>query len=238
MRNIIIAIDGYSSTGKSTLAKQLARKLGHLYIDSGAMYRAITLFALKNKLVDQNGLINIPALIEQLPNILITCEFNPFEGRTDMYLNGENVEKEIRSMEVSNYVSDIATISEVRQKLVTLQRTLGEKRGVVMDGRDIGTVVFPKAELKIFLTAAPEIRAQRRYNELLAKRETVQFEEVLKNLQQRDYIDSHRQDSPLIQAPDAVLLDNSNMSVETQLEYVYQYARPLIEGKEDGKPKI
>jgi cytidylate kinase len=225
MQQIIIAIDGHSSTGKSTLARQLANKLGYLYIDSGAMYRAVTLFALENGLVKE-GVLDARALIRSLSDLQL--HLGEEGGIPTLYMNGRNVEREIRSMEVSEQVSVVAAIPQVRQKLVTLQRLAGAGRGVVMDGRDIGTVVFPHAELKLFLTAPLEIRAQRRYKELVAKGIAIQYEEVLKNIEERDYIDSHRERSPLVQAPDAVVLDNGNLGVEEQLVWAYSLALQAI----------
>ena len=218
-KKITIAIDGFSSTGKSTLAKQIAAHLGYVYVDSGAMYRAATLYAMENGFVspthlDKEGLVN------RLPDIKLEFHFNPEAGFGEMYLNGQNVEKKIRTLEVSGLVSRIAEISEVRAKLVEQQQHMGENKGVVMDGRDIGTVVFPNAELKLFMVASAETRAQRRFDELTQKGETVTFEAVLENVQQRDHIDSNREDSPLIQAVDAIAIDNSNLSREEQFELV------------------
>lgn len=227
MKKITIAIDGYSSTGKSTLAKQLAKALNYVYVDTGAMYRAVTLFAVNNQLItadyfDENTLIN------QLDNIDLTFRFNPQLGFAEMYLNGVNVEKEIRTMKVSQFVSQIATVSAVRKKLVQQQQQFGKDKGVVMDGRDIGTVVFPDAELKLFMTASAEIRAQRRYLELQEKGQEVAYEEVLKNVQQRDQIDSSRKDSPLIQADDAIVIDNSTLSPQQQFDKTLQLAENKI----------
>jgi len=228
MGKITVAIDGYSSTGKSTLAKQLAKALGYIYVDTGAMYRAVTLFALRNGFIggDKN---NISALINLLPRIRLKFLYNKDLGFSEMYLNDENVEKEIRTLRVSKYVSQVATIEQVRFKLVDMQKKMGEKQGIVMDGRDIGTVVFPRAELKIFMTASPEVRAHRRYKELLDKGESVSFEDVLKNVQNRDYIDSHREISPLIKADDAIEFDNGDMGLEEQFERIYNYALRVIE---------
>lgn len=218
-KKITIAIDGFSSTGKSTLAKQLAKKLGYAYVDTGAMYRAIAFFSM------QKGYINTDffdkeSLINSLPNIRLQFQFNANLGFAEMYLNDENVEKQIRTIEVSNFVSKVAEIPEVRTKLVEQQQEMGKNKGVVMDGRDIGTVVFPDAELKIFMTASAQTRAQRRYDELIQKGDTVTFEEVFKNVEERDYIDTHRSNSPLIIADDAVEIDNSNLSREEQFELV------------------
>jgi cytidylate kinase len=219
MKKITIAIDGYSSTGKSTLAKQLAKHLGYVYVDTGAMYRAVTYFAM------QNGYINAESfdketLISALPAVQLAFHFNPELGFAEMYLNGTNVEHEIRTIEVSNFVSKIAEVSEVRAKLVEQQQQMGKGKGIVMDGRDIGTVVFPKAELKIFMTASPETRAQRRFDELQGKGQNVPYEDVLKNVQERDYIDTHRDDSPLVIAEDAIEIDNSYLTREEQFEAV------------------
>lgn len=229
MKKITIAIDGYSSTGKSTLSRRLAQKLEYLYIDTGAMYRAVTLFGIENNIVGNHNQ-NIPVLIKLLPYIQLEFKLNSSTGHVEMCLNNRNVEKEIRSLEVSNYVSKVAAVTQVRQKLVAMQRQLGKNKGVVMDGRDIGTVVFPDAELKFFLTASPRIRAQRRYKELLDKGDKIAYEEVLKNIRNRDYIDSHRKNAPLIKAPDAIVIDNSDMSVESQFERMYHFALRVIEG--------
>ena len=212
---IIIAIDGYSSTGKSTVAKQLAKHLGYVYIDSGAMYRAITYFAMTHGFISTES-FNVEGLISELDNIQVNFKFNKKLGFAEVYLNSVNVEKEIRMLDVSNFVSKVSAIPQVRQYLVKQQRNMGEKKGIVMDGRDIGTVVFPNAELKLFMTASAETRAKRRYDELKAKGNDVTFEEVLKNVQERDYLDSTRQDSPLYKANDAIEIDNSNMSLEEQ----------------------
>lgn len=208
MKKITIAIDGHSSCGKSTMAKDLAREVGYVYVDTGAMYRCVTLYALRNGLFTDNG-INEDELRRQMDNIHITFRFNAEAGRPDTYLNGELVEREIRTMEVSNHVSPIATLGFVRQAMVAQQQEMGRGGGVVMDGRDIGTVVFPHAELKIFVTASAEVRAQRRYDELRQKGMEADYADILKNVQERDYIDSHREVSPLRQADDALLLDNS-----------------------------
>lgn len=231
MRNITIAIDGYSSTGKSTLAKLLAKKLGYVYIDTGAMYRAVTFYAMQNGLINKTE-FKVKKLIEQLPKIKINFLYNKDLGFAEVYLNTVNVEREIRTMEVSSYVSQVSTVPEVRRELVKLQQEMGKSKSVVMDGRDIGTVVFPKAELKIFLTASPEIRAKRRYYELLDKREDVSYEEVLRNVQERDYIDSNRQDSPLRKASDAIEVDNSEMTKAETFEKVLQLAKMTLEGYE------
>ncbi len=228
MQKITIAIDGFSSTGKSTLAKQLAKALGYIYVDTGAMYRAITLFAMRNKFVGVEN-ENINALIKLLPKAKLKFVFNEQLGFAEMYLNGENVEKEIRSIEVSNQVSRVATIEEVRHKLVDMQKEMGKEKGIVMDGRDIGTVVFPDAELKIFMTASPETRAYRRYKELLDKGDKVTYKEVLKNIQNRDYVDSHREFSPLRRAEDAIEFDNSDMGMEEQFDRIYNHSLRVIE---------
>ena len=220
-KKITIAIDGFSSTGKSTLAKQLAKKLGYVYVDTGAMYRAVALFAM------QNGYISLDffdkeTLINSLPFIKLEFKFNPDLGFGEMYLNEANVEAQIRSIEVSNFVSKVAEISEVRAKLVEQQQEMGKNKGIVMDGRDIGTVVFPNAELKIFMTASADTRAQRRFDELVEKGDTVTYEEVLKNVEERDYIDTHREDSPLVMANDAIEIDNSYLTKQEQFEAVLE----------------
>lgn len=219
MKKITIAIDGFSSCGKSTMAKDLARELEYVYIDTGAMYRAVTLYALRNGLITDKG-IDTETLRMEMGNILITFVFDPERGRPATYLNGECVEDLIRTMEVSNHVSPIATLDFVRTAMVDLQRLMGEAKGVVMDGRDIGTVVFPNAELKIFVTASPEIRAQRRFDELKAKGEEHSFEEILQNVQERDRIDSTREVSPFRQAEDAIVLDNSHMTIPEQKQWL------------------
>ena len=223
MKKITIAIDGFSSTGKSTIAKQLANTLGYVYVDSGAMYRAVTLFAMQNKLIESNS-FNSEQLIKQLNDIQISFTFNINLGFAEVYLNGQNVEKEIRTLEVSRFVSQVATISEVRKQLVKQQQSIGNQKGVVMDGRDIGTVVFPNAELKLFMTSSPETRAIRRYDELIQRGDKVAFEDVLENVKSRDHIDSTRKDSPLIKAKDAIEIDNSNLSLKEQFEKVYDLA--------------
>ncbi len=230
MKNITIAIDGYSSTGKSTLAKQLAKALGYVYVDTGAMYRAITLFAMQNGLITTNS-EDIPGLIAQLSGIRLRFVFNEDLGFSEMYLNDKNVEGEIRKMEVSKNVSRIAEIEQVRIKLVALQQQMGIEKGIVMDGRDIGTVVFPNAELKIFMTASPEKRAYRRYKELLDRGEKVAYEDVLENVEKRDYVDSHREFSPLMRAENAIGFDNSDMGLKEQFERMYNYALRVIDKK-------
>ncbi len=228
MRKITIAIDGYSSTGKSTVARQLAGALAYVYVDTGAMYRAITLFALRSGFIS-GDIVDQRALIGNLKQLELEFRYNSLTGSSDMYLNGENVEKEIRTLEVSRAVSQVAVNPEVREKLVALQRQMGESKGIVMDGRDIGTVVFPDAELKIFMTASPEIRAARRYKELLDRGEQVVFEEVLENVRKRDHIDTNRTVSPLKQAEDAVVIDNSDMSMDEQFDRLHTLAKQIIE---------
>ncbi len=221
MNKITIAIDGFSSTGKSTLAKQLAQHLGYVYVDTGAMYRAVTYDAMQNNCIASDYL-NKEGLLERLPFVKLHFEFNAQLGFAEMYLNGVNVEKEIRTLEVSSFVSKIAEVSEVRAKLVEQQQEMGKEKGIVMDGRDIGTVVFPHAELKIFMTASSETRAQRRFDELEAKGDSVSYDEVLKNVQERDYIDTHRDDSPLVKAEDAIEIDNSYLTREEQFQAVLE----------------
>lgn len=227
MKKINIAIDGFSSTGKSTVAKQLAKALGYVYIDSGAMYRAVTLYAINSGYVENQD-INIEKLIASLKNIEISFIFNEALGFAEVYLNGVNVENEVRTLEVSRFVSQIAEISEVRKMLVKQQQAMGITKGVVMDGRDIGTVVFPDAELKIFMNAPAATRAKRRYLELLAKNQNVSYEEVLANVTSRDRIDSNREDSPLVKAEDAIEFDNSNLSEEEQFNLLYERAKEAI----------
>ncbi len=219
-KKIIIAIDGFSSTGKSTLAKALAKHLGYVYVDTGAMYRAVAFFAMQNGYIDKD-FFDKQSLINSLPFIKLVFKFNADLGFAEMYLNGTNVEQEIRTLEVSNYVSKVAEIPEVRSKLVEQQQEMGKSKGIVMDGRDIGTVVFPEAELKIFMNASAHTRAERRFKELKEKGDTVSsFEDVLKNIEERDYIDTHRDDSPLVKAKDALEFDNSNISKQEQFEKV------------------
>jgi len=224
MSKIVIAIDGFSSTGKSTIAKQLAKQLNYIYVDTGAMYRAVTYFAMKNELIGED-FFHTKKLIERLNEIHITFKFNEALGFAEVYLNGENIEKEIRTLEVSKYVSPVATISEVRQKLVEQQQLMGKDKGIVMDGRDIGTVVFPDAELKIFMTASAETRAQRRYKELLERGHNLSYDEVLENVTTRDRIDSTREDSPLVRAEDAIEIDNSDLTIEEQIETLLKLAK-------------
>ncbi|GLB50057.1 (d)CMP kinase [Neptunitalea lumnitzerae] len=218
---IIIAIDGFSSTGKSTIAKQLAKQLGYIYVDTGAMYRAVTLYAMEQGLVTTE-VTNINGLIESLPKVRLTFTFNEALGFAEMYLNGRNVEREIRTLEVSNLVSTVAAVPEVRQKLVEEQREMGKEKGIVMDGRDIGTVVFPDAEVKLFMTASAQVRAERRYKELIEKGDDVAFDAVLANIEQRDHIDSTREDSPLVKADDAIEIDNSNLSRAAQFDQILE----------------
>ena len=226
-KKITIAIDGFSSTGKSTLAKQLAKHLGYIYVDTGAMYRAVALFAMQNDFISVNSLDKI-GLINSLKNIILEFKFNPDLGFAEMYLNGQNVEKEIRTIEVSGFVSKVAEISGVRSKLVEQQQEMGKNKAIVMDGRDIGTVVFPDAELKIFMTASAATRAQRRFDELQQKGDSVTYEEVLKNVEERDYIDTHREDSPLVMADDAVEIDNSHLTREEQFEAVLDLVNAIV----------
>lgn len=230
MKKITIAIDGFSATGKSTLAKLLSKHLGYVFIDTGAMYRAVTLFAMQNNCISSEFL-DKQKLIDLLPTIKLNFKWNIDLGFAEMFLNDTNIEKEIRTIEVSRNVSKIAEISQVRAKLVEQQQEMGKNKGIVMDGRDIGTVVFPDAELKIFMNASPEIRAQRRFDELLKEGQNVSFDEVLKNVQERDYIDTHRADSPLVKANDAIEIDNSNVTKEEQfikvLKLVNEYTKTL-----------
>ena len=219
MKKITIAIDGFSSTGKSTLAKQLSNHLGYVYVDTGAMYRAVTFFAMQNGYITPDY-FDKETLINSLQFIKLHFEFNPKVGFAEMYLNNENVENQIRTMEVSNNVSRVAEVSQVRAKLVEQQQEMGKEKGIVMDGRDIGTVVFPDAELKIFMNASPETRAKRRFDELQGKGQHVTYDEVLKNVQERDYIDTHRDDSPLVKASDAIEIDNSNLNRDEQFQKV------------------
>lgn len=225
MKKITIAIDGHSSCGKSTMAKDLARKIGYVYVDTGAMYRAVTLYALRNNLFDADGGIKEDELKSRMGDISISFRLNTDTGRPDTYLNGENVEQDIRTMQVSNRVSPIAALPFVRQALVAQQQAMGKEKGVVMDGRDIGTTVFPDAELKVFVTASAEVRAQRRYDELKAKGMEADYNDILKNVQERDYIDSHRPTSPLRKADDAIELDNSNMTVDEQNDWLMEKYR-------------
>lgn len=225
MKKITIAIDGYSSCGKSTMAKDLAKEIGYVYVDTGAMYRSVTLYALRHNLFGAEGDVDVENLKSAMNDIHISFKFNEIIGRPDCYLNGELVEKEIRSLEVSSHVSPIAAVPFVREALVAQQQKMGEDKGIVMDGRDIGTTVFPNAELKIFVTASSEIRAQRRYDELKAKGMPANFDDILKNVEERDYIDTHRETSPLKKADDAITLDNSHMTIPEQKEWLMEQYR-------------
>ena len=227
-KKIIIAIDGFSSTGKSTVAKQLAKQLGYVYVDTGAMYRAVALFARRNGFIDSER-FDAEALIGKLSEINLKFVFNPELGFAEMYLNGENVELEIRQMEVSGYVSRVASIPQVRQVLVAQQQEMGKEKGIVMDGRDIGTVVFPEAELKIFMTASPEVRAERRFQELQGRNESVTYEEVLANVEERDKVDPTREDSPLVMAEDAIEIDNSYLTREEQFKLLQELVEEAVE---------
>ncbi len=220
MKKIVIAIDGYSSCGKSTMAKNLARQLGYVYVDTGAMYRAVTLYALRHQLFDADGEADAASLQQAMSDIRISFQFNAQTGKPDTYLNDELVEQEIRTMQVSERVSKIAALPFVRTALVAQQQRMGVDKGIVMDGRDIGTVVFPHAELKIFVTASAEVRAQRRYDELQQKGMPARYDDILKNVQERDYIDSHREVSPLRKADDAIELDNSNLTIDEQQQWL------------------
>ena len=222
MKKITIAIDGHSSCGKSTMAKALASRIGYVYVDTGAMYRSVTLYALRNGLFRDDDTIDTDALQQHMDNIQISFRFNQETQRPDTYLNGELVENDIRTMEVSNRVSPVAALPFVREAMVAQQQRMGQEKGIVMDGRDIGTVVFPDAELKVFVTATAEVRAQRRFDELKGKGMEADFDEILRNVQERDYIDSHREVSPLRQADDALLLDNSHMTISEQNEWLYE----------------
>tara|TARA_B110000240_G_C13294944_1_gene365895 strand:- start:16 stop:699 length:684 start_codon:yes stop_codon:yes gene_type:complete len=223
---ITIAIDGFSSTGKSTIAKALANKLGYIYVDTGAMYRAVTFYAMNNNLVSSDH-FDWEALETKLSSISLMFKFNSDLGFAEMYLNGVHIEKEIRSLEVSQLVSKVSALSSVRKKLVFEQQEMGKNKGVVMDGRDIGTVVFPDAELKIFMTATADTRAKRRYKELIAKGDTVSFEEILHNVVERDHLDSTRKDSPLIKAEDAIEIDNSNLGLKEQFDKIYALVKSV-----------
>ena len=227
-KKIVIAVDGFSSCGKSTFAKLVAARLGYIFIDTGAMYRAVTLYALENGAI-QNGILDEEVLVGLLDNIDISFRFNPERGASDIYVNDVWVEGKIRTIEVSNLVSAVSAVGEVRKRLVALQQRMGRDKGVVMDGRDIGTVVFPNAELKIFMTADPEVRAERRYAELLAKGEQVSKEEIVENIRQRDHLDQTRAISPLRKADDAIVLDNSGMTLEEEMEWFDQVFKLKIE---------
>lgn len=229
MKKIVIAIDGYSSCGKSTMAKNLARRLGYVYVDTGAMYRAVTLYALRHQLFKADGEVDAASLQRAMPDIRISFQFNAQTGKPDTYLNDELVEQEIRTMQVSEKVSKIAALPFVRTALVALQQRMGGDKGIVMDGRDIGTVVFPHAELKIFVTASAEVRAQRRYDELQQKGMPARYDDILKNVQERDYIDSHREVSPLRKAEDAIELDNSNLTIDEQQQWLLQQVDKVLQ---------
>lgn len=230
-KRIIIAIDGFSSTGKSTMAKALARHIGYAYIDTGAMYRAVTLYCLENGLVNADGSIDEPRLVERLGGIKITFGVNAETGQSETYLDGRCVEREIRDMRVSAVVSQVAKIPAVRRALVAQQQAMGQEKGIVMDGRDIGTVVFPEAEMKVYVTASAETRARRRYDELVAKGDTtVTYEEVLHNVTERDRIDTTRSESPLRKADDAHTLDNSHMTIDEQNRWLYDLYCKISEG--------
>ncbi|RHK52364.1 (d)CMP kinase [Leyella stercorea] len=222
MKKIVIAIDGFSSCGKSTMAKDLAREVGYIYVDTGAMYRAVTLFAMRNDVFDAEGNIDETRLKALLPDVKLTFQLNNETKLPEVCLNGENVERYIRTLEVSQHVSPIAALPFVREKLVEQQQAMGNEKGIVMDGRDIGTVVFPNAELKIFVTASAEIRAQRRFKELETKGMPADFDEILQNVEQRDYIDTHRETSPLRQADDALVLDNSHLTITEQKAWLME----------------
>lgn len=222
MKKIVIAIDGFSSCGKSTMAKDLAREVGYIYVDTGAMYRAVTLFAMRNDVFDAEGNIDETRLKALLPDVKLTFQLNNETKLPEVCLNGENVERYIRTLEVSQHVSPIAALPFVRDKLVEQQQAMGNEKGIVMDGRDIGTVVFPNAELKIFVTASAEIRAQRRFKELETKGMPADFDEILQNVEQRDYIDTHRETSPLRQADDALVLDNSHLTIAEQKAWLME----------------
>lgn len=229
MKKIVIAIDGYSSCGKSTMAKNLARQLGYVYVDTGAMYRAVTLYALRHQLFEADGEVDAASLQQAMPDIRISFQFNAQTGKPDTYLNDELVEHDIRTMQVSERVSKIAALPFVRTALVAQQQRMGKDKGIVMDGRDIGTVVFPDAELKIFVTASAEVRAQRRYDELQQKGMPARYDEILKNVQERDYIDSHREVSPLRKAEDAIELDNSNLTIDEQQQWLLQQVDKVLQ---------
>jgi len=228
LKNITIAIDGFSSTGKSTLAKQLAKKLEYVYVDSGAMYRAVTFYAMQQSLISEDH-FDKEKLITSLNNIDLKFKYNPLLGFAEIYLNNVNVENEIRTLQVSKLVSKVAEVSEVRRKLVEQQQKMGLSKGVVMDGRDIGTVVFPKAELKLFMIASPAKRAKRRFDELTVKGDKVTYAEILTNVEYRDHIDSTRKDSPLLKATDAIEIDNSNLTVEEQFDKIYKIVLSKLE---------
>ena len=221
-KKIIVAIDGHSSCGKSTMAKDLAREVGYIYVDTGAMYRTVTLYALRHGMFQSDGTVNEEALREAMPTVQVSFVLDPATQLPHACLNGEDVENDIRGMEVSSHVSPIAALPFVREAMTRQQQLMGQAKGIVMDGRDIGTVVFPQAELKVFVTASAEVRAQRRYDELTAKGKTVNYEEILQNVTERDYIDSHGSVAPLRQAPDALLLDNSHLTIAEQKAWLRQ----------------
>ena len=221
-KKIIVAIDGHSSCGKSTMAKDLAREVGYIYVDTGAMYRTVTLYALRHGMFQSDGTVNEEALREAMPTVQVSFVLDPATQLPHACLNGEDVENDIRGMEVSSHVSPIAALPFVREAMTRQQQLMGQAKGIVMDGRDIGTVVFPQAELKVFVTASAEVRAQRRYDELTAKGKTVNYEEILQNVTERDYIDSHRSVAPLRQAPDALLLDTSHLTIAEQKAWLRQ----------------
>ena len=229
-KKITIAIDGYSSTGKSTVAKQLASHLNYIYVDTGAMYRAVTLYALNNNIISET-VFDKEKLINELDNIEITFKYNETKGFAEVLLNSINVEHQIRTLKVSNFVSPIATVSEVRKKLVSQQQRLGKDKGVVMDGRDIGTVVFPDADLKLFMTASAEERAQRRYKELIERGDAVNYEDIYNNVVERDLIDTTRKDSPLVKAKDAIEVDNSQLTLDGQFHTILQLVKDKLAGR-------
>ncbi|MFD2552319.1 (d)CMP kinase [Bizionia sediminis] len=230
MQKITIAIDGFSSTGKSTIAKQLAKHLGYIYVDTGAMYRAVTYYAMKYDFINATH-FDVVGLVSKLHDIVVYFKLNQETGSADVYLNGENIEQAIRTLEVSNFVSQVAAIPEVRYQLVKQQQKMGAKKGIVMDGRDIGTVVFPEAELKIFMTASAETRATRRFNELINKGEVVTYTDVLHNIEERDFLDSNREDSPLRKAADAIEIDNSNLTIAQQFQEIVKLAEAEIKAR-------
>lgn len=229
-KKIIIAIDGFSSSGKSTMAKELAKKIGYLYVDSGAMYRAVTLYAIRHNLIDDEGNIDLENLEKALPSIDIAFHIDPESSKTHTFLKGEDVENEIRTMEVSNKVSPISTVASVRNRITNMLQAMGENKGIVMDGRDIGTTVFPNAEMKVFVTASPEVRAERRYFELKNKGQNPSLEEVLKNITERDYIDQNRKESPLRKADDAITLDNDKFTKDQQLDWLLAHYHRIVLG--------